>query len=106
MTESLRSTYRRAELAAVERFFAPTSRVLEIGGGSGWQASIMASWGCDVQSIDIEPHAKPHHPVARYDGRAIPFETATFDIVFSLAVFLVLGPPYDPPTHLIDVRPS
>ena len=80
---SLTAALRRFELLAVADYFSPSSRVLEVGGGDGWQASIIASWGCEVRSIDIEPHLHVHHPVERYDGRTIPSEAGAFDIVFS-----------------------
>jgi len=60
--------------------------VLEIGGGSGQQAAVMAARGLRVQSIDIESSGYRQgrvFPVAEYDGRHIPFPDASFDIVFS-----------------------
>ncbi len=51
---------RRTELQAVRAWFPPHARVLEVGGDTGYQASLLASWGCNVASVDIpEP---PYHP--------------------------------------------
>ena len=57
-----------------------------MGGGNGWQASILASWGCDVVSIDIPGHLVPsrqYFPVQDYDGSRFPFCNEQFDLVFS-----------------------
>ena len=77
---------RRNELEQVRVHFAPGMRVLDFGGGSGFQAAIMASWGCNVSSIDIAgrpPEPTRYFDVIDYDGATIPFADATFDIVFS-----------------------
>jgi SAM-dependent methyltransferase len=77
---------RRTELEQVRAHFVPGARVLDFGGGSGFQAAIIASWGCDVSSIDIAgrpPEPKRYFDVIDYDGTTIPFADATFDVVFS-----------------------
>jgi SAM-dependent methyltransferase len=76
---------RRAELDAVRPYFKPGLRVLEIGGGSGFQAAIIDSWGCSVKSIDIPGRSWPRSffPVTFYDGEHVPFPDTSFDIVFS-----------------------
>lgn len=77
---------RRAELECVKDYFKPGMRVLEIGGGSGYQASILASWGCNVCSLDLPNRPfmqKRFYHVFDYDGKNIPFEAEEFDIVFS-----------------------
>jgi SAM-dependent methyltransferase len=77
---------RQIELENARRFLPPHGRVLEIGGGSGFQASLLASWGYDVVSIDIAPAApgaRSFFPVQSYDGIHIPFPDASFDFVFS-----------------------
>ncbi len=74
---------RRLELDAVRRWFRSGQRVLELGGGNGYQASLLRSWGCDVASIDIAPGDACVFPVQQYDGANIPFGDDTFDVVFS-----------------------
>ena len=90
MTDHMEDTHieklRHAELETVRRWFKPGMRVLELGGGTGYQASILASWGCAVTSIDLADRHRPYklfHPVQDYDGRTIPAPDASFDIVFS-----------------------
>jgi len=77
---------RQFEVERVKDWLRPGMRVLEIGGGHGFQASIIASWGCDVVSIDIgtvPPREIQRYPVQQYDGKKIPFPNHLFDIVFS-----------------------
>lgn len=58
------------------------SKVLEIGGGTGWQARDLAEAGYDVQSVDVE--ARPGvFPVAPYDGHRLPCADASCDVIFS-----------------------
>lgn len=78
--------YREAEIEGIRHFFPAGSAVLELGGGSGFQASRISSWGCRVNSIDIahpDLDDPPHFPVLLYDGFRIPFKSKAFDIVFS-----------------------
>lgn len=77
---------RYAELEPIKSWFEPNKRVLEIGGGSGYQANVITSWGCDVVSIDLPNRPTPptqYYPVQQYDGINIPFEDESFDIIFS-----------------------
>ncbi len=82
MLEALRGT----ELQAVRAWFPPHARVLEVGGDTGYQASLLASWACNVVSVDIPERprtTRPYFPVADYDGRHLPFADAAFDRVFT-----------------------
>ncbi|MGA2251811.1 class I SAM-dependent methyltransferase [Terracidiphilus sp.] len=89
--ETLLERIRRAELDCVRKYFAPGARVLEIGGGSGFQASLLAEHGCEVTSIDVatrpdpraQRYARQYYPVSTYDGSRLPFAEAGFDVVFS-----------------------
>jgi SAM-dependent methyltransferase len=79
------STLRHYELETVlRRFPSPGSRVIEIGGGTGWQARILADHGYRVDSVDINhPSGEIFFPVQLYDGCVLPFPDKCFDIVFS-----------------------
>ena len=89
--ETLLERVRRAELDCVRGHFVPGARVLEIGGGSGFQASLLAEQGCGVRSIDVvtrpdprtQRYGRQYYPVSTYDGAHLPFRDARLDVVFS-----------------------
>jgi SAM-dependent methyltransferase len=76
---------RGQELSAIKTYFSHGIRVLEIGGGNGFQASLLVALGADVKSIDVAQPAgqQTFFPVEIYDGHTIPYSDATFDVVFS-----------------------
>ena len=77
---------RRAEIEVVKPWSSPGMRVRDIGGGSGYQASVLATWRCDVVSLDLPnraPYLRQSYPVQHYDGVNIPFADESFDLVFS-----------------------
>jgi SAM-dependent methyltransferase len=77
---------RAEEFNRVRHFFEPGIRVLEIGGGTGYQASLIASTGAAVDSIDVAeplPGVETYFPVRIYDGQTLPFPDDYFDVVFS-----------------------
>lgn len=76
---------REAEFNAVKDYFSPELRVLELGGGNGFQAFLIGARGCHVSSIDVAPpsHGIQHFPVQGYDGRTIPYPSNEFDLIFS-----------------------
>lgn len=77
---------RADEFNGVKHHFRPGFRILEIGGGTGYQASLIAAEGAIVDSIDIvetPPSVQTYFPVRVYDGRYVPFPDEHFDVVFS-----------------------
>ncbi|MDE3039478.1 MAG: class I SAM-dependent methyltransferase [Nitrospirota bacterium] len=76
---------REAEIGMVKSWLRPGLRVLEVGGGNGFQASVLASWGCHVTSIDLPETsaAATYYSVEPYDGQRFPFPDHAFDVVFS-----------------------
>ena len=77
---------REFEYKEIVKQFDHGARILEIGGGTGYQAKRLTEDGYVVDSIDI-PNSnyadQLEFPVRPYDGRNIPFSDNTFDIVFS-----------------------
>lgn len=76
---------RTAEFNCVKNHFRPGVRVLEIGGGNGFQARLINSMGADVMSIDVAQPAgqQPMFLVDIYDGHTIPSSDSAYDVVFS-----------------------
>ncbi|MCA1565478.1 MAG: hypothetical protein LC803_07545 [Acidobacteria bacterium] len=77
---------RRAELEVLKGWLRPDMRIPKIGGGSGFQAGVVASRGDELMSID--PPERPFplsylFPVADYDGVNIPAPDASFDLISS-----------------------
>jgi SAM-dependent methyltransferase len=88
---------RLAELARAMAWMPAGARVLEIGAGTGWQARRLAAAGFDVTAIDVADSNYRRArvwPIIDYDGRRIPAEDASFDVVFSSNVL----------EHVDDVR--
>ncbi len=61
---------RAEEFDLIRPFFLPGMRVLEIGGGTGYQANLIARLGVAVDSIDVTPlsSAESYFPVRIYEG--------------------------------------
>lgn len=62
------------------------SSIVEIGGGGGWQARMLADAGYAVRSFDIAGSEYAAHrvfPIEDYDGHRVPAPDAAFDVVFS-----------------------
>lgn len=77
---------RYAELCSVRSLFPDSGSVLEIGGGNGYQAAVLKSWGLAVVSIDIEPQGawtERYFDVVGYDGKTIPIADGKVDVIFS-----------------------
>ncbi len=84
-TDIARKEIRNYEINLFRSFFKSELKVLELGGGNGFQASVLKSWGCDVTSVDIEMHSleKRFFPVMKYDGKNLPFKNECFDVIIS-----------------------
>jgi SAM-dependent methyltransferase len=79
-------TIREHEYQRVVEFLPKGAAVLEVGGGTGYQALRLQQDGFQVQSIDLPQSTYSgslEFPVKTYDGRHIPFDDGTFDVVFS-----------------------
>jgi SAM-dependent methyltransferase len=77
---------RREEFNRIRKFINPGDQVLEVGGGTGYQARLINAMGVRVDSIDVAspPEAsETYYPVGLYNGRDIPFPDGRFEVVFS-----------------------
>lgn len=81
---------RKHELETVskllQRHNIKNGRLLEIGAGTGQQAQMLNSKGYEVSAIDLpQSRYAPARvwPVIEYDGKTIPFNDDSFDIVYS-----------------------
>jgi 2-polyprenyl-3-methyl-5-hydroxy-6-metoxy-1,4-benzoquinol methylase len=81
-----RKLIRTLELEKAVPLFGRGRRVLEIGAGAGWQASMLARKGYQVTAIDIPESnytAIREWNVTHYDGVHIPAPDRYFDTIFS-----------------------
>ena len=75
---------RAAELErALEALKGREGQLLEIGGGDGFQASLLARRFASVESVDVVVPKHTCFPVRLYDGCRLPFPDDSFDVVFS-----------------------
>lgn len=84
---------REAELSAIIPFIPEGARVLEIGGGTGHQARLLAECGVSIVSVDIKGSTHRDYrvfDVIEYDGCTLPFPSASFDIVLCSHVLEVI----------------
>ena len=58
-------------------------KILEIGGGDGFQAKEINDNGFSIISVDIEPRFPQFYPVEKIDDVKLNFPDETFDIVFT-----------------------
>jgi SAM-dependent methyltransferase len=92
-TEFLRIV-REHEINAIIPHLTPGASVLEIGGGTGYQARRLADHGYKVTAIDVAASNYKEdrvYPVLDYDGKTFPFADGTFDIVVSSNVLEHIG---------------
>lgn len=82
--------YRAQELECAKNFFglraSRGNSLLEIGAGTGHQARHLFELGFEVAAIDLND--SPYRdvkvfPITIYDGRHLPFATASFDLIYS-----------------------
>ena len=77
---------RNYEIGKIAEHFPLGATMLEIGGGTGYQAKQLADRGFSVSSIDVSNSNYRDNqvfPVQTYDGKRFPFKDNTFDLVFS-----------------------
>lgn len=64
----------------------PAAIVVDIGAGTGRQASRLSALGYDVVAVDLPSSSYARERVFEvhdYDGRTLPFECGTVDVIFS-----------------------
>jgi SAM-dependent methyltransferase len=74
------------ELEKILAYFPIGCKVLEIGGGAGWQARWLVEHGYDVLAVDISDSNYAQQrvwPVQEYDGVNLPFANESIDVIFS-----------------------
>jgi len=77
---------RSAELAIAIPLLPTGGRILELGAGDGWQASLLSRQGFTVTAVDVAKvaiGAEEFAPVTIYDGRTLPFPDGSFDAIYS-----------------------
>jgi SAM-dependent methyltransferase len=79
------------------RRWCPRGRdLLEIGGGTGFQASLFARDGYRVCAVELpgmeEVWRRVAPPLVIYDGHRLPFRAKSFDVVFSSNVLEHVAP--------------
>lgn len=77
---------REYELELALKYFPDKGKMLEIGAGAGWQAKTIATFGYEVEAIDVQDsryNDVREWPVTIYDGCKIPFPDNYFDIIYS-----------------------
>jgi 2-polyprenyl-3-methyl-5-hydroxy-6-metoxy-1,4-benzoquinol methylase len=77
---------RDAELNKIVHFFPAGARILEIGAGTGKQALELHRRGFRVIAIEVADSNYARNrvfPIENYDGRIIPLQDASVDVVFS-----------------------
>jgi SAM-dependent methyltransferase len=108
--ETVIDAMHRFAYTTVEDFSKPTDRLLEIGFGEGYGSEIVEPWVAEYVGAEVEGDAVAHATqkygcstvsFVHYDGVALPFEDASFDIVIA---FQVLEHVPDPEAFLREAR--
>lgn len=82
---------RSAELETISHFIPEGARVLEVGGGTGYQAQLLTERGVSIVSVDVKESIwrdSRIFDVIEYDGEILPFPDDSFDIVLSSHVLV------------------
>ena len=77
---------RYGELQSFVHLIGKDDRVLEIGGGTGYQAQLLAERGVSIVSVDMAKSLYRNdrvRDIVEYDGHNLPFAGGTFDKVLS-----------------------
>ena len=77
------------------RLIPQKGKVLDIGCGDGWLAKLIVDRRSDIaiNGIDVLVRERTHIPVKRFDGKVIPYENASFDVVMFVDVLHHLDNP-------------
>jgi SAM-dependent methyltransferase len=81
---------RLEELKLLQKHLVKGEPILEVGGGTGYQAKVLSEAGFAIVSMDLLDgrHAKKTvFPVKGYDGKTIPSPDKSFSSVFSSHTF-------------------
>ena len=77
---------RYAEMEAWGHLIGDGDRVLEVGGGTGYQARALSKRGMSIVSVDVAGSYYRDdrvHRIVEYDGRTLPFSDGIFDKVLT-----------------------
>jgi SAM-dependent methyltransferase len=88
LTRSREEVYRLLEVEALAPRLPAKGRVVELGGGTGWQAALLERRGLDVVSIDLPSRHRRsvYFDVAEYDGVRMPIRSRSADVLWSSSV--------------------
>ena len=95
---------RLAELDLIREYLPPHGCLLEIGAGTGLQGMHLRRLGYELEMVDLPSSnyaAERLCAITDYDGRRIPFDDATFDVVYSSSVLEHVS---DLPFLLAEIR--
>lgn len=73
---------REYEVAQVVSYLYPNQRVLEVGPGMGWQSKFMTGLGLKVITLGIPGNIDGEQQIF-YDGKNIPLQSSSVDLVYS-----------------------